>query len=129
MMVTCSMAGVRRNRGRLIPKLAAVVKRKPSAHWLEGLENIGISSGPINALDQVFADGQVQARDMAIEMSHPLAGDSPVKMIGSPIKLSATPVSYRRAPPTLGQHTDAVLEELLGLDAETRAGLRERGVI
>jgi crotonobetainyl-CoA:carnitine CoA-transferase CaiB-like acyl-CoA transferase len=66
---------------------------------------------------------------MKVEMDHPLTGSRPVELVGNPIKLSKTPVTYRRAPPLLGADTDAILEELLGLDADTRAGLRERGVV
>lgn len=117
-----------RNRKILIEKLSEVVRSKPSKHWLEGMDEIQVSSGPINRLDQVFADPQIAARGMSIEMEHPLS-DTPVKMIGSPIKLSESPVAYRHAPPTLGQHTDDVLEELLNLDASARDALRQKGVI
>ena len=117
-----------RNRDALAEILNDVMRQKPSAHWLEGLEEIKISSGPINDIGQVFADEQVKARGMQIEMEHPAAG-KPVSLIASPAKLSETNVSYRHPPPMLGQHTDEVLEELLGLDAGERDGLRERGVI
>jgi crotonobetainyl-CoA:carnitine CoA-transferase CaiB-like acyl-CoA transferase len=66
---------------------------------------------------------------MRIEMPHPQAASGTVPLIASPIKMSATPPSYRHAPPTLGQHTDEVLEELLGLDAGERGRLREQGII
>ena len=118
-----------RNRAILIEILSKVVNAKPSKHWLEGMDDIKVSSGPINRLDQVFDDPQVLAREMRINMPHALSGDEPVEMIGSPIKMSETPVSYRHAPPTLGQYTDEVLDELLGLDAAACSELRERGVI
>lgn len=117
-----------RNRESLIEQLSEIVKSKPSKHWLEGMDEIQVSSGPINRLDQVFADPQIDAREISIEMDHPLS-DKPVKMIGSPIKMSESPVAYRHAPPTLGQHTDEVLEELLNLDGSARDALREKGVI
>jgi crotonobetainyl-CoA:carnitine CoA-transferase CaiB-like acyl-CoA transferase len=117
------------NRDALAGILSDVMRQKPSSYWLEGLEAHKITAGPINSIDQVFADEQVQARGMQIEMDHPAAGGQPVKLTGSPAKMSETEVSYRRPPPMLGEHTDQVLEELLGLDADARSGLRERGVI
>jgi len=85
-----------------------------------------VPCGAINDLAEVFADPQVRAREMAVPVPHPLT-DS-LRLVASPMKLSATPVQVRRAPPLLGQHTDEVLGEL-GLDESERARLRERGVI
>ena len=118
-----------RNRDVVTAEIAAIIKAKPSAYWIEELERIKLSVCPINTLDQVFEDPQVEARGMKIEMDHPLAGSGKVDLIGSPIKMSETPVSYRRPPPTLGQHTDEVLEEALGLDEVARAALRADGLI
>ncbi|MCD6075963.1 MAG: CaiB [Rhodospirillales bacterium] len=118
-----------RNRTDVAKIVADVMSKKPTAYWIEGLEKNKISCGPINTIDQVFADEQVVARDMAIEMPHPAAGGQPVKLIGSPIKMSGTPVTYRAAPPMMGQHTDDVLKELLGLDAKAVAELRAKGAI
>ncbi len=118
-----------RNRGELTGRLEAILARHPSRHWLEGLGSLDVSSGPINTLDRVFADPQVRSREMEIEMRHPLAGEKPVPLIASPIRMSATPPSYRQAPPTLGQHTNEVLEELLGMGEEELAALSRRGVI
>ena len=117
------------NRDTLAEILANVMRQQSSDYWLEGLEANKITAGPINNLDQVFADAQVQARGMQIEMEHPAAGGEPVSLIGSPANMSETQVSYRRPPPMLGEHTDDLLEELLGLDEDARDGLRERGVI
>ena len=116
------------NREALTQILNEVMQQKPSAYWLKELENNKITCGPINNIDQVFADAQVIARDMRIEMDHPAAGE-PVSLIGSPSKMSVTEVSYRHAPPMLGQHTEEVLEELLGLDTAECDRLREQGVI
>ena len=118
-----------RNRKELTDLLNPLFASKPAKHWLEGLEKIKVSGGPINKLDQVFDDPQTKARGMEITMPHPAAGGAPVKMIGSPIKMSETPVEYRHAPPMLGQHTDQVLRELLGMDDAELAALREKGVI
>ena len=118
-----------RNRTEVSKIVSDVMRQKPTAYWIEGLEKNKISCGPINKIDQVFADEQVIAREMAIEMPHPAAGGKPVKLIGSPIKMSGTPVTYRAAPPMMGQHTEAVLNELLGLDAKAVAELRAKGAI
>ena len=117
------------NREALTQILNEVMRQNPSAYWLEELEKNKITCGPINNIDQVFADAQVVARDMRIEMTHPATGGEPVSLIGSPSKMSVTEVSYRHAPPMLGQHTEEVLEELLGLDAAECNRLREQGVI
>ncbi len=118
-----------RNRKELTEKLQAVIAQKPSQHWLEGLQKVNVTCGPINTIDQVFADPQVQARGMELEMPHSATGDNPVHLIASPIRMSKTKTDYRFAPPLLGEHTDEILGELLDLDADTIAGLRERGVI
>ncbi len=118
-----------RNRDELTGRLEPILARHPSRYWLEGLEPLNVSCGPINTIDQVFADPQVRHREMEIEMRHPLAEELPVRLIASPIRMSATPPSYRRPPPTLGQHTDEVLEGLLGMGGDELAALRGRGVI
>jgi crotonobetainyl-CoA:carnitine CoA-transferase CaiB-like acyl-CoA transferase len=82
--------------------------------------------GPVNTIDRVFQDPHVRHRGMKIAVEHP-AGPAP--LIGSPLKLSDTPVSYRRPPPTLGQHTDEVLAQLLGLGDDERRALRAAGII
>ena len=118
-----------RNRDDLIGTLGPIVAGHPSRHWLDGLEALNVSCGPINTIDQVFADPQVKSRGMEIEMDHPQTGNAPVHLIASPIRMSATPASHRYAPPTLGQYTDEVMHELLGLDEKDLADLRRRGVI
>jgi len=119
-------AGRVRHRATLVPLLAARLKLRPRAAWLADLEAAKVPCGSINDFAEVFADAQVRERAMTVEMPHPLAGT--VRMVASPIKLAATPVRYRRAPPLLGADTDAVLAEL-GLDATAIAGLRQRGAI
>ncbi len=115
-----------RNRDVLVPVLEAAMASRTSADWSAALDAAGLSCGPINTLEQVFDHPQVQARGMRVEMDHPLSGTVP--LVGSPLKLSASPVSYRRHPPTLGEHTDAILAEL-GRDAGEIAALRDQGVI
>ena len=119
-------AGRVRHREVLVPLLAERLKRRPRAEWLAALEAAKVPCGPINDLADVFADPQVLARAMTVDLPHPLAGS--VRLVGSPIKLSATPVRYRRAPPLLGADTESVLAEH-GYDAGAIAELRRSGVI
>ncbi len=118
-----------RNRDVLVPILAALIAAKPRLHWLDNLGARGVPCGPVNTIDQVFADPQVLAREMRISMPHPLAAGGEVELIGNPIRLSASPVAYTRPPPTLGQHTDEVLEDWLGLSAGERRALQAEGAI
>jgi crotonobetainyl-CoA:carnitine CoA-transferase CaiB-like acyl-CoA transferase len=118
-----------RHRAELTALLTPVVAAQPSHYWIEGLEAHNVSCGPINTIEQAFADPQIEARGMRIEMPHPALGGDPAPLIASPIRMSETPASYRRAPPTLGQHTDEVLSELLGLGAAEIEALRGRGAI
>ncbi|MGI4975958.1 MAG: CaiB/BaiF CoA transferase family protein [Janthinobacterium lividum] len=116
------------NRDLVTRTLEPVLGGQPTAWWVERLEALKIGCGPINTLRQVFADPQVVARGMVVEMAHPSTPDG-VRVIANPVRLSATPVDYRLPPPLLGEHTDEVLGARLGLDAAALAGLRERGVI
>jgi crotonobetainyl-CoA:carnitine CoA-transferase CaiB-like acyl-CoA transferase len=119
-------AGRVRNRAVLVPLLAARLRLRTRAEWLADLEAAKVPAGPINDLAEVFADPQVQQRGMAVDLPHPVAGS--VRLVASPIKLGATPIRYRRAPPLLGADTDAVLAEM-GLDAEAIAALRRSRTI
>ncbi|MBP9672632.1 MAG: CoA transferase [Ottowia sp.] len=116
-----------RHRAELVPMLEAVMKTRAKADWLSALEAAKVPCGAINSLDEVFADPQVQARGMVTHWQHPLRADLP--LVSSPIKLEKTPVRTDRPPPMLGQHTDEVLGELLGVDAARLATLRDRQVI
>ena len=115
------------NRAVLIPLIRQATVFKTTAEWVTQLERAGVPCGPINDLSQVFADPQVQARGLAVELPHPLAGLVP--QVASPIRLSATPVEYRNAPPLLGEHTLEVLQRVLGLTPEAVGALREAGVL
>jgi CoA:oxalate CoA-transferase len=110
----------------LRPILAEVIVGKETAVWLQILDEAGVPNGPINNVAQVMADPQVRAREMIVPIEHPVAGDT--QLPGIPIKLSETPGSIRTPAPLLSQHTDDVLAELLGYDAERLDLLREQGV-
>jgi crotonobetainyl-CoA:carnitine CoA-transferase CaiB-like acyl-CoA transferase len=116
-----------RNRGELIPVLRGIISAQPRDHWLQGLEKAGVPSGPVNTLDQVFADPQVIARGLRLDLPHQVGVPAP--SIASPIRMSETPPSYRRAPPALGQHTAEILGELLGLSAADIDALRAKGIV
>ncbi len=109
------------NREELIPQLEAAVRKIAKQDLLEGLGKLGVPAGPVNNLQEVFDSDQVAAREMRIRMAHPLAGPEGVELIGNPTKLSGTPVTYRRPPPYLGQHTAEVLSELLGKQGYEKA--------
>ena len=115
------------NRKKLVPLLQEVFLRKDSGEWLQLLSEAEIPVGPINTIDRVFADPQVLARQMLVEMEHPKVGK--FKVVGSPLKLSETPVEYRIPPPLLGEHTEEVLRTVLEYDKETIVRLREAKVI
>jgi len=115
------------NRDLVTETLTPVMKTKTTTEWVDALEALKIGCGPINTLEQVFADPHVIAREMVVEMAH--ASGETVRVIANPVKLSATPADYRSAPPTLGEHSDHVLRDILGLDAAAIAGLREKGVV
>ena len=114
-------------RAELIPLLRQATVFKTTAEWVALLEAAGVPCGPINDLAQVFADPQVQARGLRVDMANGMGSSTP--QVASPLRLSATPVHYRLAPPLLGEHTDALLQRLLGLDAEQIASLRSAAVI
>lgn len=115
------------NRAELVPLIRQLTVFKTTAEWVAQLEAVGVPCGPINDLAQVFADPQVRARGLAMHLPHALAGLVP--QVASPIRLSETPVEYRNAPPLLGEHTQQVLERVLGLDAGVVEGLRRSGVL
>ncbi|MBC3412248.1 CoA transferase [Pseudomonas sp. SWRI51] len=115
------------NRAELIPLIRQATVFKTTAEWVAALELAGVPCGPINDLAQMFQDPQVLARGLAVNLPHPLAGSVP--QVASPIRLSETPVEYRHAPPLLGEHTEAVLGDLLGLGAGDVQRLRDAGVV
>jgi formyl-CoA transferase len=101
-----------RNREELIALLKPFFLGKTSGEWLALLESAGIPCGPINTLDNVFSTPQVEAREMLIHMEHP--DIEALRLVGSPLKFSDTPVDYKFPPPKLGEHTKEILEDRLG---------------
>lgn len=116
-----------RNREVLVPIVAAVMRTRTQRDWLAALEPESVPSGPINRLDQVFADPQLAAREMRIDLAHPLAGTVP--QVAAPLKFSRSALAYDRSPPLLGEHTAAVLRERLAIDCAAQARLAQRGII
>ncbi len=115
------------NRKSLIPLLEVMTRRKTKAEWISLLEAANVPCGPINNFEEVFDNEQVKARGVQIHVPHPTAGT--MKLVASPMRLSETPVEVRMAPPTLGQHTDEILQERLSLDSNAIAALQEKGII
>jgi len=120
-------AGRVENRQLVTDTLTPVMQLHPTIWWVDRLESLNIGCGPINKLSEVFADPHIVARNAVVEMAH--GSGETVKMIANPVRLSQTPPDYRLPPPLLGEHTDAVLRERLGLDAAALTDLRTKGVI
>ena len=115
------------NRQLVTDTLAPTMRERTTAEWVDKLEALKIGCGPINTLKEVFADPHVQARNMVVEMPH--ASGARVKVIANPVKLSETPPDYRVPPPTLGEHTEEILRDLLGLSAGEFTRLRGKGIV
>ena len=115
------------NREVLVPMLRQTTVFKTTGEWISLLEQAGVPCGPINNLAQVFEDAQVKARGLRLDLPHALGCLAP--QVASPIRLSQTPVEYRNAPPLLGQHTEQVLQSLLGMSLERIGELRSAGVL
>jgi len=115
------------NRDACAAVIAPAIRKKSTAEWVTLLEPLGVPCGPINRLDEVFANPQVQHRKLRVDVPHPLSGSVP--QVANPIKFSRTPLRYDTPPPLLGQHTDEILRELLGKDQRDIAALRSKGII
>jgi formyl-CoA transferase len=115
-----------RNRKALNEGISRVTKTKTSAHWVKLLNDAGVPCGPINSIDQTFAEPQVQHLGIAKPVRHPELGD--IKVVGQPINLTKAPQPEYRPTPELGQHTDEIMASL-GHDAKAIAGFRSRGAI
>ncbi len=114
------------NRDQLTPILDGYLAARPAREWVELMNAAEIPSGPLYAVDEALNDPHIQARRMIVQMEHPSVG--PFKSLAFPALFSGTPMSYRIAPPRLGEHTDQVLAEL-GYDAEAIAALHAAGVV
>ena len=116
-----------RNYGALRPIVADAFSKRTRSEWLEVLNDAGIPAGPVRNLQEVLTDEQLLTREMVHVLQHSSAG--PVQVLGVPVKLSATPGDVRRAPPALGEHTEEILTEDLGLAASQITEMRAAGVI
>lgn len=116
------------NREILVPMISEIIKTKSAEEWIAEFREADVPCGPVNTMDQVFDMEQTQARDMQIQMQHGLTEEK-IDLVGSPLKLSATPVQYKEAPPYLGQHTREILENLLQLSADEITKLDETNII
>lgn len=114
-------------RDELVPILRERIVKDELDWWISKLETAHVPCGPINTIDRVFADPQVQARDMKVELDHPVAGKVP--SVGSPLKFSNSPVEYRNAPPVLAADTKDVLGSVLSLSEDEINTLAERGIV
>lgn len=115
------------NRAVLIPIIENIVRQRTVAEWLEKLRAAGVPAAPVNNLDRAFAEPPVAERGMIVEYDHPEAGK--VRLPGNPIRISDVPDTLCRPAPRLGEHTEAILSELLNLPAEEIADLRRQGVV
>ena len=116
-----------RHRDLLVGLIAERMRQRPAREWLAALEAVGVPCGPINDLAQVFDDPQVRHRRMEVRAPHPVAGE--VRMVGNPMKFSATPIPHDRGPPLLGEHTEEILRGVLGCDDGRIAELRRSGAL
>ncbi len=115
------------NRPLLADELNSALRTRERAHWLAVLPKAGVPAGSVNSIADAFAEPQLQHRGVRIDLPHPTAGTAPG--VANPIKFSESPVEYRSAPPLLGQHTDEVLADVLGFDADRIASLKAARVI
>ena len=115
------------HRGEIVAILHGIFVTRTMRDWLDALERVGVPCGPINTIADVFADPQVQARGLRLDLPHPAIGTVP--SVANPIKYSATPISYRSAPPMLGADTDEVLREMVGVTSAEIARLRKAGIV
>ena len=121
------MSGRIVNRDTLIPLIADIMRERGMHEWIAALEAANVPCGPINNMQQVFEDPQVQHRGMKVEI--PTASGVPCPSVASPMRFSETPVEYTVPPPALGQHTQEILRELLGMDSQAVDALVAKGIV
>ena len=117
------------NREALAQIISDRMRLKPREHWLTRLPEAGVPCSGLNTIDKTFEEPQVIARGMKVEVPHPLSPTGTVPNVANPIKFSDSKIAYRRAAPMLGEHTDEVLGEVLGLDAARIAALKGAGAL
>lgn len=117
------------NRQLVNDMVAEIIAQETVDYWVTEMSKIKLTCSKVNNVAEAFEDPQVIAREMRIQMNHPLTGEKPVDLIASPLKMSETPVSYRQPPPTLGQHTDQVMSEVLDMSENRLNELKEAGVL
>lgn len=117
------------HREQLIPELQAVLATRGTDEWLAALEAVGVPAGPINTLDRVFDDPHVKRRELKQELAHTRSASGKVDLVNNPIRFDGIQMSAQSAPPTLGEHTDSVLKEQLGLDSTQIEGLKALGIL
>jgi formyl-CoA transferase len=115
------------NRGEITRLLSEIFLKRPTREWVELLDAAGVANGPINTIEKVFEEPQVQARGMKIELPHAVAGK--VALVASPMKFSGTPIKHEMPPPALGQHTNEILRAVLKKDAAEIANLKAAGIV
>ncbi len=115
------------NRETLIPQIVEAISRKTTAEWISLLEARAVPCGPINTIDQVFEDPQVQARGMRRVLQHERAG--PLAVVANPVRMASHDTTAAKAPPLLGEDTDAVLKGVLGLSDDDIAALRAEKIV
>ncbi|MBI4608466.1 MAG: CoA transferase [Candidatus Rokubacteria bacterium] len=115
------------NREALDAMIAEILRNDSAEAWIAKLRAAGIPCGRINTVSEALSDAHTAAREMVVSLRHPAAGE--VKTLGIPFRMAGTPASIRRPPPTLGQHTDEVLQHEFGYSAERISALRREGVV
>ena len=116
-----------KNRDEITRLLNDIFLKRGTREWVKLLDEAGVANGPINTIEKVFEEPQVQARGMKIELPHAVAGTVP--LVGSPMKFSGTPIKHEVPPPALGQHTDEILSSVLKKSADEIAKLRADGIV
>ncbi|KAF8535165.1 CoA-transferase family III domain-containing protein [Trichophaea hybrida] len=116
-----------KNRKTLVPMIAAKIREKTTQEWLEIFEGSGVPYAPVNDIQTTLAHEHVVARDMVKTVNHPSVG--PIRLVNTPVKYSDSTPGIRTSPPTLGQHTDEVLRNIIGMDAKEIDELKAAGII